>query len=496
MHDENGNQYPEGSFVVPTSIFPTSGRSLKRSKSISKPRSPCIDLSPAPSPEEINSNHESSLPICLRRSSQLIGLTPCGCFEQLPTELIYYLLQFLPLTSIGKLSQTSKDMRNILIRWIGSSRMQSRLMDTILLTPFTSTEKAWSGRLSLPYGLHRECKCTGILIKQLTCLFPTSQRLGLYHQLITEAKQSILQQRPDFEQHLIAAASGIILHSMISGWDKGECIKVHATICYWNNITFLLSEYLNNPVSTNVNIERTLRLYMRSLFLDFCAYSDRLIWIEIIFDCSQLSQHLHLARLLLLLYTPLQTGGSVMWDFFEGDVDCSSYTEEYKMLGETLAYIIASPQRCCATNEAVDIIQTITRMPTHWSNRSLAALLLCIHCVDNKPVISYFKHLSSDAEMGLAIEVLGNIFFMASEFISSNQTDNVGFHYRSVFNLIRNAINCGWGTDERRTMVQELWSDIREMCSTLLDDAVMIGNAKDLHSLMETWKEICIHLTF
>jgi hypothetical protein len=24
-------------------------------------------------------------------------------------------------------------------------------------------------------------------------------------------------------------------------------------------------------------------------------------------------------------------------------------------------------------------------------------------------------------------------------------------------------------------MVQELWSDIREMCSTLLDDAVMIG---------------------
>jgi hypothetical protein len=48
---------------------------------------------------------------------------------------------------------------------------------------------------------------------------------------------------------------------------------------------------------------------MRSLFLDFCAYSDRLIWIEIIFDSSQLSQHLNLARLLLLLYTPLQTGG-------------------------------------------------------------------------------------------------------------------------------------------------------------------------------------------
>ena len=90
------------------------------------------------------------------------------------------------MTTIGKLGQTSKDMRNILIRWIATSRMQSRLMDTVLLTPLTSSQKAWSGRLSLPHELHRECKRTGILIKQLTCLFPTSQRLELYYQLITE----------------------------------------------------------------------------------------------------------------------------------------------------------------------------------------------------------------------------------------------------------------------------------------------------------------------
>jgi len=53
--------------------------------------------------------------------------------------------------------------------------------------------------------------------------------------------------------------------------------------------------------------------------------------------------------------------------------------------------------------------------------------------------------------------------------------DDFGFNYRSVFNLIRNAINSGWGTEDRRIVVQELWSDIREMCATLLDDAVIIG---------------------
>lgn len=47
-----------------------------------------------------------------------------------------------------------------------------------------------------------------------------------------------------------------------------------------------------------------------------------------------------------------------------------------------------------------------------------------------------------------------------------------------MFNLIRNAINCGWGTEDRQTIVQELWSDIRDMSVNLLDDAVMIGKHK------------------
>ena len=46
-----------------------------------------------------------------------------------------------------------------------------------------------------------------------------------------------------------------------------------------------------------------------------------------------------------------------MWD-----VDTSFYTEDCKMLGETVALIISSPQRFRSSNEAVDIIQSITGM--------------------------------------------------------------------------------------------------------------------------------------
>lgn len=94
--------------------------------------------------------------------------------------------------------------------------------------------------------------------------------------------------------------------------------------------------------------------------------------------------------------------------------------------------------------------------------------------------------------------------------------ENSGISYRSVLNLIRNAINCGWSHDDRQAIVQEMWNEIRELCVNLLDDAVLIGNhkevkfyvikiqnfssykgnAEELHNLMETWKEISIQLTF
>lgn len=54
-----------------------------------------------------------------------------------------------------------------------------------------------------------------------------------------------------------------------------------------------------------------------------------------------------------------------------------------------------------------------------------------------------------------------------------------GMSYRSVLNLIRNAINCGWSHDDRHAIVQEMWSEIRELCVNLLDDAALIGINND-----------------
>lgn len=69
-------------------------------------------------------------------------------------------------------------------------------------------------------------------------------------------------------------------------------------------------QYMNNPVAENETVERSLRLHLRSLFLDFCSYSDRSVWLSIVFDGPEISSHPHLAKLLLLLYAPLDPRGN------------------------------------------------------------------------------------------------------------------------------------------------------------------------------------------
>lgn len=176
-----------------------------------------------------------------------------------PSEIIVIFL-LLPVTSIGQLGQTSKSMRDILIRWTSTTRLHDRLIQSVLRQAFAT--KDVRGRLYLARELRTECQRAGILIKQLTCLFPSCQRLGLYYQLTNEVtlsvkcylqtstllaiylgqvKAVILQRKPNYSQHIIAAAAGIILHSMISGWDKAECIKVYASVCQWDSIGTLVS---------------------------------------------------------------------------------------------------------------------------------------------------------------------------------------------------------------------------------------------------------------
>ena len=84
-------------------------------------------------------------------------------------------------SSIGCFGQTSKAMRDILLRWVKSNVMIERLTWS-LLTAELSSEVNWGE--SVPPKLEIELKQTGVLIKRLSNLFPTTNRLAIYNQML------------------------------------------------------------------------------------------------------------------------------------------------------------------------------------------------------------------------------------------------------------------------------------------------------------------------
>lgn len=53
-----------------------------------------------------------------------------------------------------------------------------------------------------------------------------------------------------------------------------------------------------------------------------------------------------------------------MWDFFEEDMDFSTFTEEYKMIAEAIVYLLLPSRRSYSPDEVVDLIETITSIFT------------------------------------------------------------------------------------------------------------------------------------
>lgn len=55
-----------------------------------------------------------------------------------------------------------------------------------------------------------------------------------------------------------------------------------------------------------------------------------------------------------------------MWNFTEDDANFSFYTGEFKIIAETLAYLILPSRKSYSPDELVDLIETITSTSSNW----------------------------------------------------------------------------------------------------------------------------------
>lgn len=57
-------------------------------------------------------------------------------------------------------------------------------------------------------------------------------------------------------------------------------------------------------------------------------------------------------------------------------------------------------------------------MPSAWSVKGLAALLLCLHANDRRLVTAFFKSLSDNEEVEMTCEILTQVVCISGDFMS------------------------------------------------------------------------------
>ena len=97
----------------------------------------------------------------------------------------------------------------------------------------------------------------GVLLKKLTTVIPTQQRIFMYQSLTYEVilnknckinkivttsitspqlKHFVLKKRPDYNDLVFSYMMGVILQVLIAGWDEQECNRVYGMITQWLNM--------------------------------------------------------------------------------------------------------------------------------------------------------------------------------------------------------------------------------------------------------------------
>jgi len=500
---------PEGNENVCSS---GSGRAIKRTKSSPKISSKYEELRSSPTTLEVRSNlnrvrsHEDvtalrsacsypppSSPQCATQKQ------PRGDFHRLPIELMYTILNYLPIGDISRLALSSKDFRDFIILWTESVRFQGRLIPHFRLATerdqwILPSLRYYHQSMPFPHDFRLECLRIGELFKRLTCLFATHRRLSFLKCFLDSMEKLTQKEIATDTHHLMGAVRGTVLHALIAGWDRRECAKVFTILCQLYSLHPLLNSFLESSPGLSAQSERFLRLHLRTLFLDFCKENDKSIWVPIVLDPENRTNS-QVAQLIVLLYAPVKEQGHINWDFAD-DEEVISHGQTYVMLANTMAQL---------PNRPLKLLDSVIATPREWGSGPISALFLYMQKRDKKLISAYFKHLSSNHQTGDVIRLLSEITYISSSLASSSldlpyvnllMQDPVEINARAVLNVFRLALNCGWEQTERNHIIDLTWDVIELNVNSYMEDYLLNGDDDELFGFLDTIKEMCIRLSY
>ncbi|XP_069763930.1 F-box only protein 47-like isoform X2 [Narcine bancroftii] len=216
-----------------------------------------------------------------------------GYFQIIPVEIFHRVLRYLSVTDISILSMASKVVGTQVVGYIATSSGIRRL----LLEGFHSTDASKKSVAMEHY------KSLGLLFKRCTLLLPTKERLKFVHNQLLKNPCFRMDGCAMLVQCSGFACFGMLLQTLIAGWDELECHRVFNFLNESANLPRKMQSVVCSRPGATKKLELQIRMFYRRILLDHWEHQcDLAFWLtRILKPWPMVNQ----ARLLYLLYGPM-----------------------------------------------------------------------------------------------------------------------------------------------------------------------------------------------
>jgi len=400
----------------------------------------------------------------------------------LPTEILFEVMSYLPLSDVGTLALTSYQLRNVVGQWIPSTRCLAR---SKLVNP-PAFQVSNNGHpqsvqnilemLVKDHQSNKKLNPFAVLCKRMTCLYNTRGRLRYAFQMFSKSAefkktsrkgcQTDAKKNREWEVTESTIRFMDMVHTFVRGWDESEFPLI---LCELDR-KFRLGDKGRKVMSSNkreeacLASEMELRMYTRCLAWDLAGndYGHRAAWLLAIMDFfvgsgSKVTNMDHVvqgqATMLTLMFGPacednsghysgqgeptgpaLSQAQKVVVNELNNHTDWSAFTEtvaEDFHTGKAMFYGLAQAVCSCLSASvawkedfATRVVDKLFVTPKPWLRRNTSGFLL--FCSESL-ILHYFgSKLGTESGLEEVATRLAEMILMSHKF------DNELSHERGI----------------------------------------------------------------
>ncbi|XP_034429988.1 F-box only protein 47-like isoform X2 [Hippoglossus hippoglossus] len=395
----------------------------------------------------------------IRTRSQVVSSS--SSLHTLPVEVFNMILDQLTVLEISVFSMVSKEITQCILDYISTA--------------------AWKNKMITQRFHHSTCKeqistighyrSLGLLFKRCTLLLPTKERLKFIFKRFSQIPCFMLEQCP-IPNCIGFSSCGVLLKTLIAGWDELECHRVFNFLCELTNLLQKVEAVISAKPGVRRYQEVQFRLFCRQVLLDpWLNQPECQFWLTQLLRPWPLVTQAHL---LFILYGPQLPEGTLGWqDLLETGLPHTTLWD----LAQAILLLLGKLEVKGWSNESMlAILEELIVIPQPWHVENVARLLVL--CGSNL----CYTVLASKALNGRLQEISRLIVYMILV------CEKEGYHMSWAVKLVRQLCNVFNTTPEKFYFIQQLENMFVEVTREFFDFYVTGNHLGD----RENFQTLCI----